>query len=196
MANTDTQRRSYGWIFFLLFTGFLVALFFYVRQQFGGGKPEITADVMVQKITQMGKLELVKYSMKDVIEQKDRQLILPDKKVLFVAVGEVAGCIDLTRVKASDIQSTPDSVTVFLPAPEICYAKIDHEKSKVYDVSGYWFTDETKTAVEGIYKIAEQRLRKNASEMNVLGKTKENAQLIFKPLLQNIAGKKVGIVFR
>lgn len=196
MSPNEQKRSGYRWIFFILFAGFLVALFFYVKHQFTASKTEVTADVMVQKITDMGKLELVKYSMKDVIEQKDKQLFLPDKKVLFVAVGEVAGCIDLTKVKTSDIKTSPDSVTIFLPAPEICYAKIDHTRSKVYDVSGYWFTDETKNAVEGIYKIAEQRLLRNASEMNVLGKTRQNAQLIFKPLLENIAGKKVGIVFK
>ncbi|MBE7179055.1 MAG: DUF4230 domain-containing protein, partial [Mucilaginibacter polytrichastri] len=129
-------RRGSLLIFYILLAGLAAALFFYVKHQFTAGKTEVTADVMVQKITDMGKLELVKYSMKDVIEQKNKQLFLPDKKVLFVAVGEVAGCIDLTKVTRADIKSGADSVTVFLPAPEICYAKIDHKRSRVYDVSG------------------------------------------------------------
>jgi hypothetical protein len=35
----------------------------------------------------------------------------------------------------------------------------------------------------------------NAKEQDILGKTKENANLIFKPMLENITGKKVGITF-
>lgn len=134
--------------------------------------------------------------MKDVIEQKEIRSILPDKRILFVAVGEVTGCIDLTKVQKKDIVVVgTDSVTVTLPEPQICYVKLDHQKSKVYDVSGTWFNADVQDMVEGIYKVAEQRLLKNASDMQLLPKTKQNAQLIFKPLLENISGKKVGIVF-
>lgn len=151
---------------------------------------------MIEKITNMGKLELVKYSMKDVIEKKVTRTLLPDKRILFVATGEVVGCIDLTKVAKEDIVSVNDSVTVFLPNPEICYTKLDHQRSKVYELSGVWSPSDRQEMIEGIYKLAEQRLLQNAKEMNVLGKTKENALTIFKPILENISGKKVGIRFR
>lgn len=151
---------------------------------------------MIEKITNMGKLELVKYSMKDVIEKKVTRTLLPDKRILFVATGEVVGCIDLTKVAKEDIVSAADSVTVFLPNPEICYTKLDHQRSKVYELSGVWSPSDRQEMIEGIYKLAEQKLLQNAKEMNVLGKTKENALTIFKPILENISGKKVGIRFR
>ena len=50
--------------------------------------------------------------------------------------------------------------------------------------------------IEDIYKLAEQKILQNAKEMDVLGKTKENAQTIFKPILENISGKRVGIMFK
>ena len=50
--------------------------------------------------------------------------------------------------------------------------------------------------VEDIYKIAEKRILENAVEMDILGKTRQNATLIFKPMLENISGKNVGIVFK
>jgi len=152
---------------------------------------------MVEKIVNMGKLELVKYSMKDVVEKKEIRKFLPDKRILFVAVGEVTGCIDLTRIKKSDIvHQGSDSLTVFLPKPEICYVKLDHQQSKVYDVSGAWFPGDTKDMVEGIYKIAEKQILEYAGKQNILGKTTENARLIFKPMLENISGRRVGIEFR
>jgi hypothetical protein len=171
-------------------------MFFYIRNQFFIGRTEISEDVMIEKITNMGKLELVKYSMKDVIEKKVTRTLLPDKRILFVAVGEVVGCIDLTKVTKEDVDLSADSVTVFLPKPEICYSKLDHRRSKVYDLSGVWSPDDRQAMVEDIYKLAEQKILQNANEMNVLGKTKENAALIFKPFLENISGKKVVLKFR
>jgi hypothetical protein len=174
----------------------LIFMFFYIRNEFFKTRAEITEDVMIEKITNIGKLELVKYSMKDVIEKNISRPILPDKRILFVAAGEAAGCIDLTKVKKEDIKASEDSVTIFLPEPEICYAKLDHQRSKVYDLSGVFLPADRQEMIEDIYKLAEQKILQNARELNILGKTKENAELIFKPMLENISGKKVGIRFK
>ena len=175
---------------------FLVFMFFYIKRQFFITRTEITEDVMIEKITNIGKLELIKYSMKDVIEKTVSRPILPDKRILFVASGEVTGCIDLTKIKKEDIKTGTDSVTVFLPDPEICYIKLDHQKSKVYDLTGVFLPADRQEMIEEIYKIAEQRILQNAKELKILEKTKENAQHIFKPMLENISGKKVAIIFR
>ena len=176
---------------------FLVFMFFHIKKQFFITRTELNEDIMIEKITRMGKLELVKYSMKDVLEQKEVRMLLPDKRILFVAAGEVTGCIDLTKVKKTDIvHHDADSMTVALPQPEICYAKIDHQRSKVYDVSGVLFPSDSKDMVEGIYKLAERKMLENAKAQDILGKTKKNANLIFKPMLENISGKKVGVTFK
>lgn len=176
---------------------FLVFMFFYIKRQFTLTRNELNEDMMIEKITGMGKLELVKYSMKDVLEQKELRMFLPDKRILFVAAGEVTGCIDLTKLKKTDIvKHGDDSITINLPKPEICYFKLDHQRSKVYDVSGVLFPSDSKDMVEGIYKLAEQKMQENAREQDILGKTRQNANRIFKPMLENITGKKVGILFK
>jgi hypothetical protein len=196
MANRFGNRILFILISSIVITGFLVFLFFYIKHEFTASHTEISETGMVQKITSMGKLELVKYAMKDIVEQKEIHPILPDSKVLFLAVGEVTACIDLTKVKRSDISRSGDSVIVFLPQPEICYAALDHQKSKVYDISGVWFQDNAKNMVEGVYKIAEKKILDNARQMNVIGIARQNAQLIFKPLLESISGKTVVLNFR
>ncbi|HEY0897408.1 MAG TPA: DUF4230 domain-containing protein [Sphingobacteriaceae bacterium] len=175
---------------------FLVFIFFYLQREFFVTRSELTDDIMVEKISDMGKLELVKYSMKDVLERKEVRTFLPDQRILFVAAGEATGCIDLTRVRKEDIVNQGDSILVFLPSPEICYVKLDHDRSKVYDVTGAWFPSDAKEMVEGIYQVAEQKLRENAMDMKILDKTRENAILIFQPMLENISGKTVRIRFR
>ena len=193
LLNTITVfRLIIGGIVILL----IIIILAYIKLSIFSSKTEMNEDVMVEKIVSMGKLELVKYSMKDVIEKKEIRTFLPDKRILFVAVGEVTGCIDLTNVKKSDIDLQADSVVVYLPKPEICYVKLDHQKSRVYDISGSWFPLDTKNLVEGIYKVAEQQILKNAQQMNILKKTEENAVLIFKPFLENITNKKVIVKFR
>jgi hypothetical protein len=196
MATRFGNRILFILVSSLVITGFLIFLFFYIKHEFTVSRIEITDSGMVQKITSMGKLELVKYEMKDIIDQREVHPILPDSRVLFLAVGEVTACIDLTKVKRSDITQTKDSVVVLLPKPEICYAKLDHEKSKVYDIRGAWFQESAKDMVEAVYKLAEKKILDNAEEMNVLGMARQNAQLIFRPLLESISGKTVVLNFR
>jgi hypothetical protein len=192
------SRTSLSLIISLVTVGFLVFMFFYIKHEFNTVRTEVSEDVMVQKITSMGKLELVKYSMKDVLEKKQIHTILPDERVLFVAVGEVTACIDLTKVRKQDISrdSVGNVVTILLPQPEICYVKLDHQRSKVYDVSGVILPSTTQAMIEGIYKLAEKRLLDNATEMNITGKARDNAQLIFKPLLEGVSGKTVVLKFK
>jgi hypothetical protein len=196
MFNTQRSRISLALSFALVITGFLIFLFFYIKHEFNTTSTEVTEDAMVTRVIAMGKLELVKYAMKDVVEKKELHMILPDSKVLFVAVGEVTACIDLTKVKKGDISQSKDTVQISLPQPEICYVKLDHQKSRVYDVSGVWFPDKTRTMVEDVYKLAEKKMLTTATEMNLIGKARENAGLIFKPFLENISGKKVVIRFK
>jgi len=196
MANRFVNRLFPILVTSLVIICFLIILFFYIKGQLSASRTEITEAGMVQKISSMGKLELVKYTMKDIIEQKEIHPILPDSKVLFLAAGEVTACIDLTKIKRSDITQTKDSVVVYLPQPEICYSKLDHQKSRVYDISGAWFEDNAKDMVEDVYKIAEKRILDNARQMDVLGMARTNAQLIFKPLLESISGKVVVLKFK
>ncbi|WP_374950279.1 DUF4230 domain-containing protein [Mucilaginibacter sp.] len=196
MLNTSRSRISLTLVFALVITGFLIFLFFYIKHQFTTTRTEVTEDVMVSRIVSMGKLELVKYAMKDVVEKKELHMILPDSRVLFVAVGEVTACIDLTKVKKSDITQTKDSVLVTLPKPEICYVKLDHQKSRVYDVSGVWFADKSKTMVEDVYKLAEKKMLAGATDMKIMDKARQNAQLIFKPFLENVSAKTIVLNFK
>jgi Protein of unknown function (DUF4230) len=196
MANRFANRIFFILVSSIIITGLLIFLFFYIKHEFTVSHTEITESGMVQKITSMGKLELVKYTMKDIVDQREVHTILPDSRVLFLAVGEVTACIDLTRLKKTDIKQRGDTVFVSLPQPEICYARLDHQKSKVYDVTGTWFPETTKNMVEDVYKLGEKKILDNANEMNVLGMARQNAQLIFKPILESISGKTVVLNFR
>ncbi|MFY7889453.1 MAG: DUF4230 domain-containing protein [Spirosomataceae bacterium] len=155
--------------------------------------PEVTSNILLEKITAMGKLELVKYNFKDVVESKIQKDLLPDAKVLLVVMGEATGCIDLTKIRVADIENGVDKLVVHLPEPEICTFKIDHAKSKVYD-SQFAFMDEAEL-VDQAFKKAEVQVQKSAQEMGIIQETKASAQQILKPFLEQISGKQVVLMY-
>lgn len=154
--------------------------------------------LMVERIESMGKLELVKVHIKDIIDVHEKVAnkffaFLPESSAAIIVVGEASGGIDLSKIKPEDIQITQNKVIVRLPAPEIIYFKVDHQQSKVYDVKRHFWTK--AELVDEAYKIAEVRIRDEALTMGILDQTQENAQKILKPLLASMTRKEVELVF-
>ena len=71
----------------------------------------------------MGKLELVKYTFKDVVTHKEVYEWFPDPKVLLIIAGEAVGCLDLSHIDSTSVVFMGDSILVNLPEPEFCYVK-------------------------------------------------------------------------
>lgn len=174
----------------------LVGVLFKQYSEPAENKIEVTSDVVLEKMEMLGKLELTKFTIKDVLEKKIIKPYWFDEKVLFIAVGEAAGCIDLTKVQEGDIIINEETIAIDLPAPEICYSKLNHERSKVYDISGDYFKLNTQENIEEVYKLAEARIEQNAKELGVIEQTKNNALLIIKPLFETLSGKKITLTFR
>jgi len=149
--------------------------------------------VILTRIESMGKLELVKYHIKDVVEHKLIRQWLPDPTALLIVSGEVVGCIDLTRLKKSDIHIQGDSLQIKLPKPEICYTRINHKESKVYRTE-YAFWDEAQL-VDEAYRAAEVSLQATAAHSDILVQTQTNAQSVLTPLFLALGFKAVHISF-
>lgn len=169
----------------------------------------IDTSVILNKIEGLGKLELVKYNFKEVFEYKrlsDGKIIGnsilnthsydPDISVILIASGEAVGCIDLTKIQKSDIESTKDTILLRLPEPELCYHKLDLGNTKIYSVSNEsWWSrlfsdeDEKNEILQMAYKKAESRLQEAAVESGIYQSTIENTELMLRPLLEQLTGK-------
>ncbi|QRR03453.1 DUF4230 domain-containing protein [Dyadobacter sandarakinus] len=149
--------------------------------------------LVLQEVSAMGKLELVKYNFKDVVEQEVVKTFLPNAKAVLIVQGEAIGCVDLTKIVIGDITSDDQTLVVNMPDPELCVFKIDHSKSKVYHTE-YAFTEEAKLVQEA-YRQAEKQIQKSALDMGILDQTRENARKILTPVLEKASGKKVLIRF-
>ena len=182
----------------------LFAIFLYVWNSvgwpFGGHEKDevqVTSTTVLEKIESLGNLELVKYNFQDVTELNEKNSkylgIFPagDSKAVLISYGEAAGCLDLRKIAPEDIVLAGDSLVITLPEPEICYYKLDMEKTRIYSIEkGVYYKDERKL-IEKAYKSAESEIRASALRSGILEKTLENAEILLKPFLEEVSDKKV-----
>src|SRR5690606_11963955 len=80
-----------------------------------GNRSRSTHSLILEEMTAMGKLELVKYNFKDVVEQEIVKQWLPNAKAILIVQGEAIGCVDLSQLHPTDIASDGDTLVVHLP---------------------------------------------------------------------------------
>ncbi len=170
---------------------------FFAEPSTTASEPVVTHHTVLTQVTRMGKLELVKYNFRDIVEyEKDRtssELLnqyLDKAKAVLIVNGEAVGCVDLTKVEAADVVEGDSTVIVYLPEPELCVYKINHDQSKLYDTQNTYFQEEGKLVNEA-YAAAEKKVRQSALDMGILEQTEENARQILQPFLEQVSGKKV-----
>lgn len=147
--------------------------------------------VVLERVTALGKLELVRYTFKDIVEHEQANMLLPNSRAVLIVEGEAVGCIDLTRLKPDDIETEADSLIVQLPAPELCNWKINHERSRVYDTH-YTFLNEAQLVSEA-YRQAERQVQASAMQSGIMEQTRRNARTLLQPMLSQLTGKPVAI---
>ncbi len=124
--------------------------------------------------------------------QKELSRWLPNSRSVLIVAGEAVGCIDMTQVTRQDVAITDSTITIKLPAPEICHFRIDHNKSKVFAMENTYFQD--ATLVDEAYKYAEKNVRQSALNAGILEETARNVDKILKPMLEGMTGKRVVLV--
>jgi hypothetical protein len=149
----------------------------------------------VDIIEKMGKLELVKVNIKDVLEQtSERPFFLPNAKAVLIIAGEVFAGIDFEKVKKEDIVDSGNDITVTLPKPEILMSKVNHEKSKIYNVE--WGGFSTANLVDEAYKNAELAIIEEAAKTGYEETCRNNAKALLTPIFRELSGKEITIQFK
>lgn len=189
----DMRVRLIIYIVVFLLGAIVGALITYSQMK---SEPEdvfITHSVIVDKIESMGKLEVVKYNVQDIIEYKKMRQWLPNAKTALLINGEIIACVDLSKITEDRVVVSGDSVVLHLPAPEICHVKVDHSKSRVYDMTyGLW---ETTSLMDEAYKHAEKELIRQSKMIDLTQKARENTTLVLTPLLNAFGYNHIVIMF-
>ncbi len=183
----------------------LIAIIFYqdkLQLITSNGETNIESTTILERIESIGKIELVKYSFKEILEitRKTPEFLSifklgPDSKAVLITSGEAVGCIDLSEISSEDLIQQGDTLLITLPQPELCYYKVDLENTKLYSLQTGFFTEESKF-VEEAYRQAERQIKEAALQSNIIEQTKSNADLILKPILEKISGKKIIIKYQ
>ncbi|TDG35458.1 DUF4230 domain-containing protein [Pedobacter changchengzhani] len=172
----------------------VIAGYFFISKKFSiNTSVETKHQLLVEKIEAIGKLELVRYQISDVLEHKSKTDFLPEASVLLIVKAEAVGCIDLTKITRNDIEIDVDTAVVNLPQPEICYVKIDHKNSRVYDTKMAFFRE--GELVDDAYKAAEKQVTVEVKKSDILAQTKTNATNVLKPIIEGLGYKNVRLTF-
>ncbi len=176
----------------------VLAYILYMVNGFGfasWGKPQIihNHNIVLEKIEQLGRLELVKYKFKDIYDYVEKGY-LANETVGIIVSAEAVGCIDLKKIKMQDIQPKgSDSLLITLPKPELCYWKINQQETRIYN--SFHIRMNSASLYGQAYKEAENFIEKTARKSDILDKTKASAEQLLKPLLQEISQKKVVFLY-
>jgi hypothetical protein len=152
----------------------------------------VTHNTVLTQVEALGRLELVRYRFKDVVEYKRsaKYPFLPDAKAALIVGGEAVGCLDLRKIKPQDVTLEGDSVVrVLLPAPELCTFQVDHSQSRVFSTENTFFQD--AQVVDEAYRYAEAQVRRSALQSGILAETQRNAEQILVPMLRTLTGRRV-----
>lgn len=165
-------------------------------------KKQISVHTLVlKKVEDIGSLELVRFNFNDVVEESVKREFLnfdrlaPDSRVILMVNGEAAACIDLKKINSSDITISGDEIFINLPLPVICYSKVNHSKSKIYDVNLTARALNPELIDKG-FKNAERKIEEEAINLGILELAKENAVKLLTPLFEELTEKKVIVGFK
>ncbi len=168
-------------IFLFILTIILISgIYFLLKPK----KPSVTiknGESVITQIRSLNRYESAEFSVEKIIEagkNEDnafKQVLFGDK-ILLIANGKVTGGIDLSKLSENDIKIEGSTVKLTLPAPEILVARLDNEKTRVYDRKLGYLTQGDKD-LESVARLsAENSIRTAACEGGILQSAATNAR--------------------
>ena len=134
------MNRLLRWPTLLLVTGGLLAVLM-------GGRPSALApsiedhrSILISRIAEVAELTTLKVPVSQVMTSELAGYV-GGISCIVVVNGEVALGVDLEKARIEDIDPDNRTATLILPPPEVHYARLDHERTKVYSIDrhGLWW---------------------------------------------------------
>lgn len=123
-------------------------------------------------------LDQTDYSLYDPRKYMDLYNRGVKRRLTLIITGEVRYGVDLTRHKYK-LTSNADTVHLILPEPELLDVIIVPSKTEVYLEKGYWSDKERR----GLETRAKEKFRKNAEQLKLNEKARENVERMFRKLI-------------
>ena len=142
---------------------------------------------IVDRLRTVSELHAGIASIQIVVASSDAKQVLGmeigSTKLLYIAVGQVRAGVDLSKLDEACIRESPGGTVIALPAPEILDAKIDVEKSYVYDVrESLAFAPDSIQLHEAAQKHALKQIVDAALDCGILDAAAQQAKWIVESL--------------
>ena len=154
----------------------------------------------IQQIRALNRLESQQYSVERIVEARAERgnpldLLLGDR-LLLIASGDVVAGVDLSKLRESDVEISADgdSITLRLPRSEIFSARLNNDRTRVYDRQSGPLADENKDLETHARQEAEKQILDAACEGGVMQKAADEAQRSVEQLLRLLEFKNVTVV--
>ena len=175
---------------------------------FGSETVDRTQPAVLQSIEPLSQFRAATANLEVIVELERDSNVLPafisGEKVLFVAAGRVDAGVDFTDVGADSIQVSDDGteVTITLPAARLYEARVDPERSRVYDRDRGLVDrlqsvfEDSPTEDRSLFVLSERRLQEAAqADPELLRTAERNTRSMLVGLLRGLGFERVTVNF-
>lgn len=186
----------------LIIVVLLILLFgtFVWNRIFGGGATsiDISRDAVVTQIQALSRYETSSFTIEKIIDAGNNQdnalrRFFYGDRILLIAHGEVIGGFDFSNLQTEDVQITNKNISLTLPPPQILVARLDSEKTQVYDRTQGVLSNGDKDLESQARAAAEESIRSSACESGILQQASDNARTQLTALLKTVGFETVVI---
>ena len=144
-----------------------------------------TRESVVQGIQGMSELASAKYTIQTIVEVSDTGALGPltSDRILLRADAQVLAGIDLSLIKAEQVQISGDSVTLTLPPPTLVSNEITYH---VYDRRRGWFASTNKDLQTAAEQQARLEIVQTACQKGILKEAQTNAEATLRLFLVSL----------
>lgn len=158
----------------------------------------------IQQMKNLNRLETQRFSIERVVEAStargDALDMFLGERLLLIASGDVVAGVDLSKLTDRDVIISPDgaSVTLTLPASEIFSARLDNERTRVYDRQTRLITQLTGGQNPNLETQARQEAERQilaaACENGIMQRAAEEAKRSMEQFLRMLEFENVTVI--
>jgi hypothetical protein len=149
---------------------------------------------IIREVQSLARLETIQYTVQKIITAEVNQGVLGPlfgDRLLLVAHGFVIAGVDLSGLRAEDLQLRDGILHVRLPEAEVFVATLNNERSYIYDRTTGILRRSDPDLETAARRVAEQEIYNGALEDGILQQAQTNAELFLERLFNTLGYMRV-----
>lgn len=192
MAQT---RGKLGWaaaaVLVVLVLAATAALFFLGPSWITGSE---SSSPRITEIQKLGELVVLRVNVADVLEDASDEY-----KGVWIVRGDALVAVDMQSAKLQSADEKTKKLVVLLPQPRVIQPRVDHEKTKTYDVSKkiWWnpFVGKSDGFRDQAMRKAQRIVDRQSAEDEVMQQAREQAELMLTNMYRFV-GWEIDVVWQ